>query len=92
MLLTALLHLPGFETSSLLASFFWHFEFLAVIFPWLFSQQSLFSESIPFQEASGTEVTFYITKHLHHHKKRKETFALVCITHVYNKQHMVPEW
>lgn len=92
MLLTALLHLPGFETSSLLASFFWHYEFPAVVFPRLFSQQCFFSVSFSFQEATGTEVTFYITKQLHHHKRRKETFALVCITHIYNKQHMVPEW
>lgn len=76
------LHLCFHHSTTLLAS-----ELLAAIYPCFFSQQSFGGGGglCEFFSPRGIRngVTLCITKHLHHHRKIKETSALVYITHSY---------
>lgn len=74
------LHLCFHHSTTLLAS-----ELLAAIYSWFFSQQSFVGGYVRFFSPRGIRngVTLCITKHLHHHRKIKETSALVYITHSY---------
>lgn len=75
------LHLCFHHSATLLAS-----ELLAAIYPWFFSQRSFGGRRLcEFFSSRGNRngVTLRVTKHLHHHRKRKETSALLYITQSY---------